>query len=258
MPTVTFLSDFGYRDHYVAAVKARILKDCPTATIVDISHGVGNGNIGEAGYLLKSVYNDFPKGTIHLVSVGAASHPNRRLIAAVVDGHYFVGGDNGFISLLSALPPEQVYLLPEVSTDLATFPSKYIMAPAVAELANGTSLSDLGDPTDNFEQKLFSPLRKTANEIHGQVIHVDGYGNLITNIDWKGFSDIGKGRAYTIRCGYERFSSTSQFYSSKDYGDCVLIFNSAGLLEVAINHGNASELLGMNYNSTVMIQFVGD
>jgi hypothetical protein len=254
MPIITLLTDFGYRDHYVAALKARLLRDAPAAALVDISHAVELGHIASAAFLLGAVYADFPKGTVHLAAVGAAGTPQQRLIAASFDGHYFVGPDNGLLALVCP-DASDVHALQGLDEHTSTFPSKYVLAPIAAALASGTPLSAVGEPCPDWVQKRFSAPRVSPSHIQGEVVHIDHYGNLVTNIAWKDFQEAGGGRAYTIRCGYERFQSVGGYYGGKDFGDCVIVFNSQGLLEIAINHGNAAELLGMKAKSPVMVQF---
>lgn len=255
MPLATFLSDYGLVDHYVAAVKATILRNCPKASIVDITHQIKNGNIGQAGYSLRAVYDDFPKGTVHLIAVGAASDRKERFLAIELDGHFFVGADNGLFSLISDQAPSQCVLLPTSTSMSAAFPGKFILAPTVAELLNGAQLADLGEPCDQYERKLFRKLAVSANSIQGHIIHVDHYGNLITNIDYDTFNELRKGRRFAIRFAYERFHAIYSHYNSKEFGDCVMLFNSQNLLEIAINQGDASQLMGLSLNSVVAVDF---
>lgn len=257
MPIITLLTDFGNHGYYVASLKSALLKACSTATIIDISHQVRNGNIAQGGFLLRSIYRDFPEGTVHLVGVGSASQSNRRFIALQSGGHFFVGPDNGVLTLHRDLLDEGVkaVLLPHATEKTATFPSKYILAPAAGALAHGKELQSIGDHTNHWVKKRFPALKIEQDQIKGQVIFIDTYGNLITNIGIEDFEETRKGRSYQVRCGYERFSQISTYYNSKEFGDCVLLFNSLGLLEIAINQGNANELLGMGYQSPVLINF---
>ncbi len=257
MPIVTLLTDYGLQDYYVAAVKARILKDCPQASIVDISHQIPNGDIAKAGFVLRSVFDDFPKGTVHLVAVGAASNSGKNFVALRLEGHYFIGIDNGIWSLISKKQPSICVELPKPDVITHAFPAKFLFAPAAAELLNGTNLEDLGNPyVEQLEQRIFRQAVIRKNELQGSVIHVDSYGNLITNISFQSFEKARDGRRYAIRFGYETFNSISKHYNEQEYGDCVLLFNSQNLLEIAINQGNASQLLGLGYNSGVQIQFL--
>lgn len=255
MPLATFISDYGLKDHYVAAVKASILKNCPKATIVDITHQISNGNIAQAGYCLRAVFDDFPKGTIHLVAIGAASNRQERFLAVELAGHFFVGADNGIWSLISDKTPDQCVMLPTAADMNAAFPGKFVLAPSVAELLNGTKLIDLGEPYPDYEQKLFRQLSLSNSAIQGHVVHIDHYGNLITNIDYDTFCELQKNRRFSIRFGYERFHNIQTHYNSKEFGDCVILFNSQNFLEIAINQGNASQLMGLGLNSVVAIEF---
>ena len=257
MPIVTLLTDYGLQDYYVAALKARILKDCPQATIVDISHLIPNGDIATAGFTLRSVFDDFPKGTVHLVAVGAASSHKDDFIAIRLDGHYFIGTNNGIWSLVSDKQPSACISLPQPDVITNAFPAKFVFAPAAAELLNGTEITDLGNPFEyELKKRLFRQAIVRENELHGSVVHVDNYGNLITNISFRTFEKARDGRKFKITFGYETFTGISKHYNSQEYGDCVILFNSQNLLEIAINHGNAAQLLGLGYNSPIQVRFV--
>ena len=257
MPIVTLLTDFGLQDHYVTVVKGRILKDCPTATIVDISHHVKNGNIAEAGFLVRSAYASFPKGTVHLVAIGGASMKKERFIAASLEGHYFILPDNGLLSLLSESKPATCVELPKSDVLSSSFPAKFVFAPAAAELLNGMGLEALGEVVEkeSLQKLIFRRAIFQEKQVQGAVIHVDHYGNLITNIDYASFEQARKGRKFEIRFGYEKFTQIHLNYNGQEYGDCVLLFNSQNLLEIAINQGNAAQLLGLAYNSPVHVSF---
>ena len=150
MPIITFLSDFGYKDHYVASVKARILSSQPTAAIVDISHAVQPFDIAHAVFVLSAVFRDFPEGTVHLVAVDTQNSKSGKYHAASYKGHYFLAADNGIISLLTDSEPDE---LVEIATGAPTAaPARDWLAPAALHLANGGSLEDLGPQTTQMRQ----------------------------------------------------------------------------------------------------------
>jgi len=256
MSIITFTSDFGTADHYVAAVKARLLSLHADVQFIDISHSIEAFNIAQGSFVLKSVYPDFPKGTVHLVAVDAQSS-DQRYIAVKLDGHYFVGADNGLISLLSDQSPDEMVQLKEV-VGPSTFTTKEILAPVAIALGQGTELAKLGKPISRIEQKLPRQLKATRQQIVGHVVHVDHYGNLITNIDQTTFQHLQQGVSFRLRFGRETTEQLHQHYHDVDYGEVFLLFNSAGWLEIGINQGNAHELLGLGYDSPIMIQFTRD
>lgn len=253
MALITFLSDFGETDHYVASVKAKILAFNPNLRIVDISHGIEACNLAHASYVLESVFRDFPEGSIHLVAVASTSGPEDRFVGLQIDSHYFLGNDNGIWGLLGEGEASQVV---EIPSHLNTsFPAKDILAPVAAKLASGASLSDVGSPVTAYKRMLPRTSRASKKQIHGQVVHVDHYGNLVTNILQKDFEVLSQGKGYTIKFGRESIHHVQNSYNSVDHGDVFLLFNSRGLLEIGISHGNAANLLGLHYDSPVIVQF---
>ena len=253
MPLITFLSDFGYTDHYVAAVKASILKVNPQARILDISHAIEPFNIAHGLYVLQSVFNDFPEGTVHLVAVDSQGSAEGRYHAVKYKKHYFVAADNGILSLLTDSRPDVMVELGV--TGLLPHPAKDVLGPAAAFLAQGGDIRELGLETKSMRELLNRQLRLSDHAITGHVIHVDHYGNLITDISQDSMDAIGHGRHFTIRFARETVDRISANFNAGDEGDCVCVFTSSGLLTIGINKGNASELLGLHYDSRVDINF---
>jgi hypothetical protein len=255
MAIITFMSDFGMSDHYVSAVKAKILSVNPSLRIFDISHDIQPFNIAHAAFVLKSVYRDFPKGTIHLISVNAHGERNNRFLAAKIDDHTFVGPDNGLFNLVCEKEPSMIAELSRYEGPHASFPAKNILAKAAAMLASGSGINDVGSYTKDYLRKIDRKFRATKKQISGNVIRVDHYGNLITNIEEEVFNILHKDRAFSIQFGRERADKINLTYDEIDDGECFVIFNDLGLLEIGINKGNASKLLGLKYDSPINILF---
>ncbi len=255
MAIITFMSDFGMGDHYVAAVKAKILSINPGLRIVDISHYIEPHNIAHASFVLKSVFRDFPKGTVHLVAVDAQTTSEIRLVACQLEGHYFVGQDNGLFSLLSEEEPSLVAQLFANDLSNMSFPAKDVCAKAAAMLASGSNMNDVGTFTKEYQRMIGRKFRATKKQISGNIIRVDRYGNLITNIEEEVFNILHKDRPFVVSFGREKANKLNNVAGEADDGDCYLMFNSLGLLEIGINKGNASELLGLKYDSPVNIDF---
>ena len=255
MAIVTLLTDSGESDHYVAAIKAKILGVNPATKIVDVSHKIPPCDIAHGAFVLKSVFRDFPAGTVHLVGVDATGNRGDLFIALQVENHFFIGVDNGLFGLITDKPQQSLIELNTVNPVLSTFPEKDIFAPVAAKLANGVSLSDLGRPLGTFKKSLGRFVKANKKQVAGHVVRVDNFGNLITNIPKDDFDKLSDGKTYTIQFGGEKFRRIHTNYHQTEQGDCFLIFNSLGLLEIGIYKGNASELLGLTYDSPVNISF---
>lgn len=256
MALITFMSDFGTVDHYVAAVKASIIAEAPDQHIADITHDIRPFDISHAANVLRNVYRDFPFKTVHLVAVDAMRE-KAKAIAVELDGHVFVGFDTGIFSLLSDKQPNHIVVL---ENGQSTFPAKDVLAKAALKLANGSKLEDVGNVASEMTQLYARQLKVTKSEIAGHVVSVDHYGNLITNISKEAFQKIveingGDATNYAVRFGRERFENLHSFFSDVESGDCFVLFNSSGYLQVGINKGHASELLGLFVDSPVVIEF---
>lgn len=256
MAIITFTSDFGMRDHYVAAVKAKIFNYNANIQVIDITHNVEHFNIAHGAFVVNSVFRDFPKGTVHLVSVNSLGNADDKFVCIRLEEHFFVGSNNGLFSLLSDKTPIIVELIHDKQPN-TTFPEKNILAFAAVSLASGKSIYDLGPtlPAEILTKMLNRKLKQTKNQIDGNVVHVDAYGNAITNISKKIFDDIRADRTYIIQFGRQEIQNVPQLYNQVDNGDCAIIFNDIGMLEIAINSGNASQLLGLVYDSLVIVNF---
>ncbi|RIJ34046.1 SAM hydrolase/SAM-dependent halogenase family protein [Pontibacter oryzae] len=254
MAVITFLSDFGYADHYVAAVKAKVLSQDPHVQVVDITHAVEPYNIAQAEYVFGAVYRDFPEGTVHLIAVDTYGCKYGKYHAAKYKGHYFLLPDNGLLSLLTDGQPDKVV---ELKTDkpLMPFPAKDLLAPAAVFLAKGGDLEVLGERTDTIRHLFNRQLRLGDHAITGHVIHVDRYGNLITDITRDSIETIAHGRTFTIHFGRETVGRIFPNYSQVDDGDCCCTYNSQDLLCIGINKGHAAELLGLGFDSQVDVRF---
>lgn len=253
MAIITFTSDFGYRDAFVGSVKGILLSLNPDAHIVDISHAVEEFNIAHGAYVLGASFRAFPEGTVHMVAVDSEGANAKRYIAIELEGHYFVGADNGLFALLSEYQPKNVVELP--ANGEALFPARDVLVPAVVALASGKKLTDVGAKSDGVAQLIGRNMRVVDNQIIGSVAHVDRYGNLVTNIKKDVFEKVQNGRSYEISFARESFDEIRKDYRKDEDGDCIILFNSNNYLQVAIIHGNASNLLGMGYDSPVIITF---
>lgn len=255
MAIVTLLTDSGESDFYVAAIKARILGINPGLTLIDLSHRIAACDIAHGAFVLRAVFRDFPKGTVHLVGVDATGNKNEAFLAISLEDHFFVGVDNGLFGLISDKQPQTIVELNKINPVSTTFPERDVFAAAAAKLASGVNITTLGNAVPQFRRMMDRQVKATKRMIAGHVIRVDNYGNLLTNIPRVAFESISAGRSYTVQFGGEKAKRLHSYYNQVDQGECFLLFNSLGLLEIGIYRGNASQLLGMSYDSPVSIMF---
>ena len=255
MAIVTLLTDSGETDHYVAAIKAKILGVNPGLNLVDISHKIQPCDIAHGAFVLSSVFREFPKGTVHLVGVDSTGPSGSALIALQLEEHFFVGADNGLFGLISDKPHQQLVDINSINPISTSFPEKEIFAAAAAKLASGVSITTLGKTMSSFKKMIGRSVKATRKLIAGHVVRVDNFGNLITNISKTDFDVLSKGKTFTIQFSGEKFRRIHANYFQADQGDCFLLFNSIGFLEIGIYKGRANDLLGMEYDSAVSIMF---
>lgn len=275
MSIITLTTDFGVKDHFVAAVKGAIYTELPQATIVDISHDISPFHITEAAYIIQNAYKSFPKGSIHIVGIDSELTPENKHIAVKLDEHYFICANNGLISMIaSEIRPEKMVEINIHDKINTNFPVLDVFVAVACHIARGGTLEVVGKVTEEIRMiKGITPIVNVGDkQIVGNVIYIDNYGNLITNITRKLFEDVGKGRAFTINARsavfkdiYDRYSDAINFSIEKskreEDGKKLAIFNSSGYLELAIYKSNpktvggAASLFGLNYRDTVSITF---
>ncbi|MEM8937741.1 MAG: SAM-dependent chlorinase/fluorinase [Bacteroidota bacterium] len=275
MAIITLTTDFGLKDHFVGAIKGTILSHLPTVSIVDISHNISPFNIQECAYIVKNSYASFPKSAIHIIGVDSELSPENEHIVVEANGHFFVGANNGTISMIvsdSEITNAIELNLPQV--DYNAFPALHVFAPAACHLARGGKLEVIGNPFKNLKQsKEFEPrITNEGKTIVGNVIYIDNYGNAVTNIQKSLFEAYRNGRDFEIVARTNKIKTLHHTYNGiinyelergqrKGAGDALALFNTAGFVELAIYKsdlngvGGASTLLGLNYRDTITINF---
>lgn len=263
MSIITLTTDFGLKDHYGASLKGALLRQMPSAVVVDITHQVPLMNYAEAGYVLGAAFHEFPLGTVHLVAVGSGGSGPYNHVALKFKGHYFVGCDNGTFSFLDPdTEPEHIVQLALSGKEPSTFLARDLYLPAAIKLATGTPIESLGLPQSRLTKLMFPVSPPEQDVLKGTVVYVDSFRNLITNISGDDFDTIGKGRLFSIELirlrGKETITELHRTYGDVPIGAIVAFFNSTGMLEIAINNGPAAELLNLRQNSVVRITFEGE
>ncbi|MBC8048248.1 MAG: SAM-dependent chlorinase/fluorinase [Fimbriimonadaceae bacterium] len=255
MAIITLTSDLGLRDHYVAMLKGKILSRSPAANLVDISHDIKAFNIQQAAFILRNSFSYFPEQTIHLINVYADHKKNTRCIITQYKKHFFAGVDNGLFSLMFDADPEIIVEMPSLSTS-SVFVVRDVLCDAVSDLANGKNISALGKTIQSLEAKTFLKPPESSDFLNGNVVYVDKFGNAVINITKDKFERKLQNRKYVIHCKRSNeFDEILKTYSDVPVGEKVCLFNSNGFLEIAINQGNASQLLGLHVDDTIQIEF---
>ena len=258
---ITLTTDFGTQDAYVGAIKGVILSLCPNARIVDISHAIAPQDIMECAFVLRDAAWYFPAGAIHMAVVDPGVGTDRRPVALRCGEHFFTGPDNGIFPLiLDGTAPDVCVCLdrPEYWRGAApsrTFHGRDIFAAAAAHLANGTPIERLGSPIDRLAPMKWALPIMDDEGVQGWVVHIDRFGNCITNISRKMLEERQAGRPIKCFAGNTILEGIQHTYASVETGESLLQYNSSNLLEVAVNSGNAAELLGIRKGNPVNILF---
>jgi S-adenosylmethionine hydrolase len=256
MPIITLTTDFGLKDHYAASVKGALFRLLPSAVVVDITHLIPSFNFGEAAYVLSHAFREFPEGSIHVVSVGSEGEGRFNHVALKLHGHYFIGCDNGIFSLLSTEEtPEMVVEICAAGKEPSTFVARDLYLPVAVKLAKGVSITLLGPSQGNVTQRIRQISPPEEDVLKGIVVNIDSFGNFITNITGDDFDRVGKGRLFSIDLIRDKIAELHVAYGDVSPGEKVAFFNSSGVLEIAINNGNASKLLSLRLHSVVRITF---
>jgi S-adenosylmethionine hydrolase len=257
MAIITLTTDLGDKDIYQAALKGSILKLLPAVNIVDITHSVAAFNVQQAAFILKNSFYYFPDETVHLIGIDTVYNSDTRYLAVRYKKHYFVGSDNGIFSLMFDAEPDEIVEI-NIMQDLKFlhFPLADIFVKAACHLAKGGKLTEIGLPVTNIEKKMNLQPIVEKNVIKGSVIYIDAFQNVITNITKEFFNKVQQGRRFILYFKRnETINQLSWHYNEVPEGEKLCLFGISDHLEIAINKGNASGLLGLNLGDSVIIDF---
>ena len=258
---ITLLTDFGFEDEYVGVVKGVILSIHPSARLVDISHAVPPGDLVRASWLLSWSWSCFPKGTVHLTVVDPGVGSSRKILCLEKSGHLFLAPDNGILSRLLTkrdrfrcrAVTNRRYFLKNVSR---TFHGRDIFAPVAAHLSKGVSPDRLGPRVDRFQTLPDLPVVGSPKGIKGQIILIDRFGNLVTNLPAEQVLSVaGKGKL-EIRLKGKLLSGLQPSYSAVGRGRPLAVIGSHDLLEIAVNRGSAANRFGVKVGDPVQVRGV--
>lgn len=249
MPVITLTTDFGLTDHFVGTMKGVILSIAPRVRVVDLCHQITPFEILEGGFVISQAYPFFPRGSIHVVVVDPGVGTSRRPILVEAAGQYFIGPDNGAFSIIYAAEPKHKvraitagkFFLPSLSN---TFHGRDIFAPCAAHLAKGIKPAHFGPLIRDYTQATtIFPVRTGKRVWTGQVLKVDHFGNLITNLRTSEFS-IPQAKHFELLVGSQIVSRFARNYQESGFGEAFVIEGSSGYLEVSICQASAAKQLG--------------
>jgi len=255
MSVITLTTDFGNSDYYAGALKGKILSINRQANIIDISHHINTYNINHAAYVIGNAWQHFPDESIHIIGVLSMPVPENRFLIVQKQSHYFISSDNGIFSLLFGNRFDKIYKI-KTGDKSNSFPELEYFAEAAALISLGEHPSTFTIEAQQVKENI--PLRAThnGNSIKAAVMHIDNYQNVVLNVDEKLFNEIGKGRKFTINFNRSDFiDQMHQHFGEVASIEKMCFFNHAGWLQISINQGKASELLGLYQDSVLLIDF---
>ena len=245
-PIITLTTDFGFRDPYVAEIKAVILSISPNARIVDVTHEVDKFSIRMGAYVLACAAPYFPEGTVHLAVVDPGVGTRRRAILIQTRNSFFIGPDNGVLALAAKRQgvghvfeiTNQKLMFSRISN---TFHGRDILAPVAAHLTNGTKPEEIGPEIQKILTAKFARVIKRKDSLIGEVLHMDGFGNIITNIEEKELSSMNIKETVVVKFRNAKFRlKFCRTYAEVEKQEALSIVGSHSFLEISVNQGNAA------------------
>lgn len=265
VPVITLLTDFGLQDEYVGVMKGVILSINSNIQLVDITHALTRHDIVQAALIVKSAFRYFPTNSIHVIVVDPGVGGKRKVICCNKDGHFFIAPDNGVLSLvvqdskvdeLRAVT-NQAYFLKPVSH---TFHGRDIFAPVAAHLSKDLDMSRLGQEirlSDIVTLDLPAPFLSSPQELVGEILSIDAFGNLMTNIDEETLTRFGHEQGLedvVIHLGGAKIQGVSTSYDSVKTGSPVAVVGSRKLLEIAVNQADARTYFKAGVGQTITVK----
>lgn len=255
---ITLTSDFGLKDPYVAEMKGVILGINPNATLIDVTHEIQKFNVRMGAFVLASVTPYFPKGTVHLAVIDPSVGTERRAIAIQTKQGYFVGPDNGVLVLAAQQQDiehiyqlsNQKYMRPEVSS---TFHGRDIFAPAAAHLDKGVDPSAFGPEVTDVIKPDFVSVKQSNGSFLGEVLHIDSFGNIITNINEKLVPTAEKAIVQTPVTHIE--IKVAKTYAQAKLGEPIALIGSHSFMEIALNQASAAERFHLKAGDKIAVSF---
>jgi hypothetical protein len=261
-PPIVLLTDFGFEDSYVGIMKGVILSTYGYSRIVDLSHNILPQDVTQAAFMLYCSYSYFPEDSIFVAVIDPGVGTSRKVLCMEAANRVFLAPDNGLLSLVEEeegadaireVNNEELFL----QTPSGTFHGRDIFAPVGAHICSGTSPSEVGPEVDSFQKlNLPKPVHTADNTLRGEVIYIDHFGNLITNVSQNMVETSFECPPETVRTTLKQHTieGISETYSAVDEGNLVALIGSTGYLEVAVKNGSARELLRAERGDHVVLE----
>ncbi len=254
---ITLTTDFGLQDYYVSAMKAVMLDIAPDVRLVDISHEIPSQDIMAGSWILQNSAMLFPPKSVHTVVVDPGVGTDRKPIALQIDDQFFVGPDNGIFSLLTKDKDFRAVRLTNKKywrdNPSNTFHGRDIFAPVAAHLSKGVDLEKLGDPVEDLVNYRWTVPIADKDGLEGMIIHIDKFGNLVTNITESLIKDVIGGKSVKIYVGNTILREIGSTFGAVTEGEPVAYIGSSGMLEIGINKGNAEQMLGVQKGAQISL-----
>lgn len=254
---ITLTTDFGQKDYYVSAMKAVMLEILPDVRFIDISHEIPPQDIMAGSWVVKNSTPLFPEKTVHLVVVDPGVGTDRNPVAVQVNNQYYIGPDNGIFSLLTDQHDFKAIRLSNQTywrdSPSNTFHGRDIFAPVAAHLAAGVSLEELGTPIDDLVRYRWAEPIADKDGIQGWILHIDRFGNLISNLSEELINEVISGKEVKIYVGNTILDEIVTTFGSVPEGEPAALIGSSGMLEIGINKGSAEEMLGVQKGAQISL-----
>jgi S-adenosylmethionine hydrolase len=278
MGIITLTTDFGTKDHFAGTVKGALLSEIVEVKIVDISHNIAPFSILEAAYVIQNAFESFPVGSIHIIGVDSEISEENKHIVVQLNDHYFICANNGIMSMIcSEINPQKIVEINIHDKISTSFPVLDVFVKVAAHIARGGTLEVIGKVITEIKpiKNIVPIVKDEGNQLIGNVIYIDHYGNVITNIKKRFFESVQKGRRFEISARNHKFKRIYNHYTDivdfniaselrNDEGQGLVVFNSSGYLEIAVYRsnlatvGSASTLLGLDMMDNISINFFKD
>ncbi len=258
MPVITLISDRSTDDFFLGRLRGKILSICNDVHIIDLAHNVDHHSVSRAAFILKNSWRDFPDKTVHLIGVDSECNGKRKHLIAEINKQFFIVSDNGLLSLV--FEPSELQKVVKIelcNQSLKMTPALFSFAETACEIIKGKKIESFGKISSEIKKLISLKPIFDDSFILGSLVYTDSYGNAVSNISFDLFQEVARGRKYKILAGSSGYSidKISLRYQDVEEGDLTAVFNSLGLLEIAMNKGDLSKLMNFDNNTKIRIQF---
>jgi len=249
---LTFLSDFGNGSHYTASFKGALLKAGIDIPLIEINNQVDNNEISESAYISNMVFEDFPKNSIHILSIGTIAHTYDFHLIAKYKDHYFLAANNAVLSLIFGMEFESYFVIPNLNKK---FTIHELYVPVIKKILSGSQLADFLEPAQNVKKQTLLKPGYVDGELIGSVLFIDNIGNVYTNISRQDFISFFEGKPFIIKLSrHHILDKISDELINFKPGDTYGYFSDHGYLVIAIREDSAEKLLNLRKYKPIIIQ----